>query len=133
MRSLVKAMFVIALAVSCTSCADLVGLGVGAAVDVTEENLAGMGLAGINKLQHHIDCKAERKAQAGKPPEPPSYNWTDHDPANDLDDINSACKTKVSRQAKNAPSVKAAAAPGQLTDATGAVTWTAHDPADDLP
>jgi hypothetical protein len=83
MRSLVKAMFGIAVTVCCSGCIVTLPLAVW--------GLAG-GANGINKLDTHIACKAERETQASNPPIAP-YNWTDHDPSDDMDGINpEACQ-----------------------------------------
>ncbi len=145
MRSLAKAMFAVTLTVYCSAC-------------IVELPAAVWGLAagasGINRAEQHARCRDEREAQAINPPITP-YNWTTHDPADDLDDIKNACKQKPSRQARNTPSVKATAATapsGQYTDGTATApitgaqaatspqaaqeavyTGVTHDPADDMP
>ncbi len=145
MRSLAKVIFAVALTVFCSGC-----------IVVAPAAVWGLaaGANGINRAEQHTRCKDEREAQAINPPATP-YNWTDHDPADDLDDIKNACKQKPSRQARNTPSVKATAATapsGQYTDVTATApitgaqaatspqaahgtvyTGVAHDPADDMP
>ncbi len=132
-RALIKGTLAAALMFCVLGCA-LLPFAAGLVVDDSIGNGIGYGLAGMNELQNHIDCKAERQAQARVPPVPPPVNWTTHDPADDLP-YNVACQTRASGQADNAARgvpTKTTAPLGQFTDSSGAVTWTAHDPANDL-